>query len=124
MGLFSFFKKVAKIAIPAAIAYFTGGASTAAGTGFAGMSAAATKAAGSALTGVLSGGLQSTKKTSPVTSVSAPAQSQTQQVDTSAAIAKQEQQKRLALNAGADTPSNALGVLGKPTVTKKKLLGA
>ena len=118
---------MAPIAISAALAYYTTGASTLPGTGAAGMSAAgtaATKAAGSSLTGVLLGGLQRTKKTSPVTAVSAPAQSQTQPVDTSAAIAKQEQQKRLALNAGADTPSNALGVLGKPTVTKKKLLGA
>lgn len=115
MGFFSrvlkHIKKNFTTAVKIGLAYATGGTSAAISTG---------------AQAIMNGGfLDGTKKkSSPVTGAVSSATSQTQPVDNTAAIAKQEQQKRLALNAGADTPSTALGVLGKPTVTKKKLLGA
>ncbi len=125
-GIFKAFTKVAQVAIPAVLAYYTGGLSTAAGTGIAGMSAAGTAAAGSAITGVI-GAVQKVPKASAATGVTAPASTAAAApADTSAQQAALEQQKRLALNAqgGSGNTTTPLGVTGSATVTKKKLLGA
>ncbi len=108
----SFFKRLFKTAVKIGLAYATGGTSAA-------IMAGASSVAG--------GSLSSPKKqSSPVTGmVSGQTQAAAPAMDPAAEAAKQDQQKRLALNAGAGTDTaQTLGSSGKATVTKKRLLGA
>lgn len=109
MGLGSFLKKAVKVAIPAALAYFTGGASL-----------ALTSAGAS----IASGALKSTPKQSAITGMTGAATSATG-VDPSVAAAEDEKKKRLALNASGSSgnTTSPLGVVGQATVTKRNLLG-
>lgn len=109
MGLGSFLGKIAKVAIPAALAYFTGGASLALTT------------AGSS---IASGALKSAPKTSAVTGMTG-ASPTSGGTDPAIAAAEDEKKKRLALNASgaSGNTTSPLGVVGQATVTKRNLLG-
>lgn len=109
MGLGSFLKKAAKVAIPTALAYFTGGTSL-----------ALTSAGAS----VASGALKSTQKQNPITGMTG-APSTANAVDPAVAAAEDEKKKRLALNASgaSGNTTSPLGVVGQATVTKRNLLG-
>lgn len=104
-------KKVAKVAIPAAIAYVT------MGTG------AAVMAGLNALPGALAG----KPKTSAITGMTAmPSSSDTADPSVTAEKADQEdKRKRLALNAAgaSGNETTPLGVTSGATITKRKLLG-
>lgn len=111
MGFGSFLKKIAKVAIPVALAYVTGGSS------------AAVMAGGSQ---VIGGALSSKPKTSAVTGVTAPTgATATDATDTADQVVEKEKKKRLALNAAgaAGNTTSPLGVTTGATVTKRNLLG-
>lgn len=113
MGFFKSLKKIFKVAIPTAIAYFTGGPAAAAMT---------------AAQQVSSGALSGSKKTvqSPVTGVTSTVQaSDPTSTMTADQAAEEEKKKRLALNAAgiSSTSTSPLGVTSGATVTKRNLLG-
>lgn len=136
MSLGSIFRRVARIAIPAAIAYFTAGIGTvggtaaaqAAGSGAFGFSAATTAAAASAGLNIASGGLRSTPKASPVTgaAVAQPTVSGDTTAQTADQAAAAEQRRKMAVNAAGSSGNNTtpLGVTNSATVTRRRLLGA
>lgn len=122
-GVFNAVKKIAGIALPAALTVATGGAAAPVTFGSIAGSVARSLAV-NAITGAISGG--NNKQSAPQTQAAATTTSQA--ADTTDAAAKAEEdakKKRLALNAqgASGNATSPLGVTGSANVTRRNLLG-
>ena len=110
-GIFKSIGKIAKIALPVALSYATGGTSAAlmaAGSSFASAALSPKAPKASAITGQVQSAADASASATPTESA-----------------AEIEKKKRLALNAAGSsgTSTSPLGVTSKANVTKRNLLG-